>query len=645
VGFVGASDGWTDFAVNGQMSWTYDSAGVGNVALIGEAGGSEGVLALAFGSTAGEAQTAAADSLGAGFDATAAAFTAGWTDWAGGLRLPDVADGVPAGLAEAIRHSAVVIRAHEDRVHPGAFVASLSVPWGDARNDLGGYHLVWPRDAVESGLALAAAGQSGDATRLVSYLADKQRPDGHWAQNFYPDGTPFWDGVQLDETAFPILLVGRLSEDGIPLPAGTAEMVRRAAAYLAANGPMSPQDRWEENPGGSPFTMGVMVAALVVAAGFLPEPDRAYALALADNWNQRIEEWTYVEGSDLDRAFGVTGHYVRIGPTAAEGGLRGTVPVRNQPSQRPLALAAEALVGMEFLYLVRLGLRTADDPRIRNTLKVAEGMLGKDTPAGRAYYRYNQDGYGEWVDGSGFAEFGIGRLWPLLAGERGHYAALAGEDPAPYLAAMLAMRGRGQLLPEQVWDTNPVPWRGLWPGQPTNSAMPLVWAHSELIKLVLTARTGRPTEQLTAVAQRYRDGGPAALSWYWRDSAPVLTLPRGRTLVVEDRQPFTVHLGYDGWQQVTDRDSAPIGLGRHGLTIPADELDQHARLDFVRRYPTGWEAGPDHHVNLTDQPRRALPAPAEERRHRAAMAGTSRSPMALPRATARWTAGHAGPCS
>ena len=254
-------------------------------------------------------------------------FIAGWRAWARGLEFTSAE---PA-LEWTARVSAVVLKTHEDRTYPGAMVASLSVPWGNHRDDPGGYHLVWPRDAVEAGLALLACGLIEDARRMLAYLAATQQPGGHWAQNFSPDGEPYWTGIQLDEAALPVLLAAKLEEIGAlgPLGETAATMVRRALRFVARTGPYSPQDRWEENAGANPFTLATAIAALVAGAelGFLEEPDRKYALALADNWNARLEEWTYVEGTGLDSKHGTRGHYVRV---AQPGGtaLRGRVPIR-----------------------------------------------------------------------------------------------------------------------------------------------------------------------------------------------------------------------------------------------------------------------------------------------------------------------------
>ena len=595
AGFVGASDGWQDFARNGAMTWTFDRADGGNVALMGEVAGAEGVLALGFATSPEGARTLCRSSLATGFLAARTRFVNTWRAWGGRLRIAEA----PAPVRREAYLSATVLKVHEDRTFPGAVVASLSVPWGNAREDLGGYHLVWVRDAVEAGLGLLAAGQVDDARRMLAYLVATQRPNGHWTQNFFPDGRPFWDGVQLDEAGFPILLAAKLAERGaLDDLQGVAVMVRRAASYLARHGPASPQDRWEENAGISPFTLAVVVAALVAAGTFLDADDAAYAASLADAWNERIEEWTYVEGDsadpDIARAAGVDGYYVRIAPT--DGGLRGRIEVRNRADA---AVPVAALVSLDYLHLARLGLRRADDPRMQATLAVVEARLRVDTPCGPSYHRYDGDGYGEHADGAPFDGRGIGRAWPLLTGERGHLALQLGEDPLPYLEAMTCMTGRGGLLPEQVWDAAPIPERALTPGKPSGSAMPLAWAHAEFLKLLSARTTGRPVELLDAVAQRYDGRRPAAATWHWRTSAPFEALPDGRDLLVEDGRPFVVHTGFDGWQGVHERASTPLGLGMHGVRWTAPELAAHGALDFTRRDPASrrWE-GVDHVVRL-----------------------------------------------
>ena len=600
AGYVGASDGWQDFARNGRMTWTEREAAHGNVALMAELEASSGVLAIGFARSVEGARTRAASSLADGYDATRERFVAEWRRWGEGLVIPEASEEI---RREAYL-SATVLKVHEDKSYPGAVVASLSVPWGNSHDDLGGYHLVWARDAVEAGLGLLAAGQVEDARTMLGYLVATQCPDGHWSQNMFPDGRPFWGGVQLDEAGFPVLLAACLEERGdLGTLEGVDVMVHRALGFLARSGPVSPQDRWEENAGSSPFTLAVEVAALVAGADFLPDEEKAYALSLADCWNERIEEWTYADRGERADAAGVEGYYVRIAPPPGEGGLRGRVRVRNRPDEE---MAADALVSMDFLYLARLGLRAAGDPRMRDTLKVAEAVLRVDTPNGPSYHRYNDDGYGEHADGAPFDGTGIGRAWPLLCGERGHFALQSGEDALPWLEAMARMSGTGGLIPEQVWDSAPIESRGLRPGAPSGSAMPLVWAHAEFLKLLYARDSGEPIELLESLRRRYGGRRPEAATWHWREDVPFSTLPPERSLLVEARAPFALRVRFDDAGSAEPaRHSRPLAFGLHGVRLDARDLASHTAIHFS---PPGREPGSDERRVTLQRPQPPAPA-------------------------------------
>src|SRR5260370_5181489 len=102
-----------------------------------------------------------------------------------------------------------------------------------------------------------------------------------------------------------------------------------------------------------------------------------------------------------------------------------------------------------------------------------------------------------------------------MTGGGGHYEVAAGGVPLPYLEAMAAMASPGGMLPEQVWDAEPIPSRRLAPGRPTGSAMPLVWAHAEFIKLMISRQLRHPVDRPRAVWQRYRGRRPAARHAFW----------------------------------------------------------------------------------------------------------------------------------
>jgi glucoamylase len=607
VGYFGSSDLWQDFSRNGSMTWNFTDAGPGFVVLGGELSATSGAIALAFATDAGTAGALAAASLAAGPAAASAQLTSNWQAWSATCKLPPSSGSDPADLADALSQSATVLRVHQDGAsYPGAIVAGLCTPWGDTSNNAGGYHLVWPRDAVEVGFALALVGHLDDAAQLLGYLATRQSPDGHWGQNFFPDGTPFWTGVQLDETALPVMLAAKLDDLGQPPSETITAMIEAAIGYLVQNGPLTPMDRWEEDAGGSPFTLGIMVAAMVAGAKYLDAASSQYALALADDWNERIEEWCYVAGSSLDLLFGLDGHYVRIGPDPQYALAR----IANQPYP-DYEIAASSVLGLEFAYLARLGLRSATDKKVSDTASLIDVMLARNVGTGTSYYRYDYDGYGEQVDGANFSSVGVGRVWPLLAGERGHLAVLAGDDGLAQLTAMLQMRTPSGLLPEQVWDASPlypqngIPTLPLTTGQRTLSATPLAWAHSELIKLAWTKASKTPAEQLTAVTARYGGQPPTPSTSYWRLAVPLTGLVAGRNLVVEDTQPFTLHYGFSdpaSWPGVTDADSVSLPFGMYGVTLTAAQLSGQTELNFIRRYGSTWDPSGNHAVPIVAAP-------------------------------------------
>ena len=594
-GYVGSSDGWQDLHRHGLLSYRFNRAGPGTVAVTGEIQGASGVLALGFSESARGAHTLARTAHAIGFASLRAEFLNAWRTWGEQLQLPNPT----AELGNAGLLCAAVLKVHEDRSYPGAVVASLSVPWGNSTETLGGYHLVWPRDATLTAFAFLAANQLNDARHILAHLIATQAPDGRWPQNYYPSGKPYWTGLQLDETAFPVLLAAKLRElrdEDLP---GIAQMVRGAVGFIVRTGPASEQDRWEENPGVSPFTLAVAISALIAAAPWLTEEERAYADELADDWNERLEGWCYVRDTDLARELRVCGYYVRIADLEKSGELSSQVMLRNRRGE---VIRAAALVSLDFSYLVRLGLRAPTDRRVLDTLAAVDTLLRVDTPSGAVYHRYNEDGYGEHTDGSAFDGYGAGRAWPLLVGERGHLAMQAGEDPLPYLQTIWNCASAGGLLPEQVWDTEPIESLELRPGRPSGSAMPLLWAHAEFLKLLIARDSGRPIELLQAVESRY--GGthqPLPEAWHWRDEVPVLRLEAGRGLLIEDRQPFTLHMGFDGWRDTSEREAVPQVFGLWSVHLGAAELATYSELNFTRHRGGAWE-GRDHRVILDHPP-------------------------------------------
>lgn len=606
VGFVGISDGWQDLRQHSELRWRYDVARDGNVALTGEvdqaACSDSFVLALGFGRTAAEAALRVRISLDEGVDAAVDEYVAGWRAWQDKL-LPLDRTGHSIGN-NTYRVSTAVLRAHEARSFAGGYIASLSVPWGFAKGDedLGGYHLAWPRDLVETAGGLLAAGAKDEVRQVIDYLQGIQEADGHWPQNCWLDGTPYWNGVQLDECAFPILLVdlalreGALSEAELP---GIWPTVEKAASFIVRNGPVTGQDRWEEDGGYSPFTLAVVIAALLAAADVgdrvAARRQATYLHEIADVWNGSVEQWTYATNTPLARQMGVEGYYVRIAPpeTAdAASPMSGFVPIKNRPPQAS-SEKASLVVSPDALALVRFGLRAANDPRILNTVRVIDALLKVDLPAGPSWHRYNGDGYGEHEDGRPFDGTGIGRCWPLLTGERAHYELAAGNQPGAkdLLAALEGFSSDGHLIPEQVWNAPDIPERELSYGKPSGSAMPLVWAHAEHIKLLRSLADGQVFDMPLQPRQRYQVRANRPRHAVWRFNNKCRCVPRGRVLRIELLATASVHWSADGWHTVHDTPSEDSGLGIHFADLDTASLKPGETVLFTLYWPAEdrWE--------------------------------------------------------
>jgi glucoamylase len=606
VGYVGSSDGWQDLKAHKQMTWEYTRAENGNVAMVAEIDLSKSqgdfVLALGFGKASEDAARNAIASLRDGFEKAKHDYVAGWQEWIKTHASPMKDELRPGDLSQI---SLAVLRTHESKTSPGGLIASLSIPWGFSKgdNDLGGYHLVWSRDMVETAGGLLAAGAHEDVRRVLSYLQHTQLPDGHWPQNMWLNGSPYWDGIQMDETALPILLVDLARREKALADGDVARywpMVRQAAGYLARNGPVTPQDRWEEDPGYSPFTVGAEIAALLAAADLADLNHEAsiatYLREIADVWNTSIERWMYATGTDWCRKFNVQGYYVRMAPIETKDGVsrfQTNVHLKNVPDADDARLVSH-LVSPDALALVRFGLRAADDARMRDTAKVVDALLKVETPFGSVWHRYNGDGYGEHEDGSPFDGTGIGRGWPLLTGERAHFELIAGrtENAKRLLAALESLANDGGLISEQVWDTTEIPKRELHFGRPSGSAMPLVWAHAEYLKLRRSLRDGRVFDLPPQTVQRYITEKTISPRMIWRFNHKIRSMPAGKILRIETLAPAIIHWSADDWKTVQDAKSRDMALGIHAVDLPTQELPEGKQVKFTFYWPDAdhWEA-------------------------------------------------------
>ena len=489
AGYVGYSDGWQDLSRHFRLTDTYPDAGPGNIALVGEVAARAGgfdqsttvlELALAFGSNRDSALALSQTSLNTPFSQLKAQYEEGWLSYLEKLQQSPLNKDSRFIFESAFaRRSAQLIKIHEDKHHRGMIVASLSkpgIPDGDraANGNTGGYHLVWGRDLFHAAMGLLAAGDWDTPLQVLGAYARTQKPDGSWWQNAFVSGQPYWRGLQMDQVAYPILLAERLNQvRPRTVTPETLEMVRKAASFLMTQGPATDQDRWEEIGGYVPSTLAAEIAGLRAASRLTGDPGPA---SVAEQWESRLERWTLVPN-------GVWGnnYYLRVSPSGTPA-VTETIGIANGGGS---ARASDILDG-GFLELVRLGIRTPTDPRIQTTLRALESpeahiaQADDSLPDGVTYRRYNRDAYGHNR---------VGGFWPLLAGERGHFAVAARDLPKARNQLSVLERSAidSGLIPEQTASA-PSPRRvkvGL------GVACPLVWAHAEDILLHRSIEEGR----------------------------------------------------------------------------------------------------------------------------------------------------------
>jgi glucoamylase len=583
-GYVGVNDGWTDLAENYRLDWQYDAVRDGNIALTGRldiSKTSKFTLGLAFGTTRHNAISTLSQSLSIPFEETRDIFVRQWDRTSRRFSFPKAS--TDSNLFE---RSVNLILAHEDKTYPGAFIASLSIPWGDEKSDdeLGGYHLVWTRDMVKTVSSLLAVGDYVTPLRALIYLAVSQRRDGGFYQNFWIDGRPFWHGIQLDEVSFPILLAWRLWKLDALGNFDPYDMIRRACRFLIREGPVTAQERWEEASGYSPSTLAVHVAALICAAEFIAdhgdEKTAEFVRDYADFIESHIERWTVTDRGTL--VPGIRRHYIRVNPgdinhCVDEDPNCGTIVLANQRPGDRFEFPAMEIVDAGFLELVRYGVRSPHDPLVEDSLRVIDAVLKVDTPLGPCWRRYNHDGYGQRDDGSSFNGWGVGRAWPLLTGERGHYELAAGRDPGPYLRALEKFSEGIGLIPEQIWDVPDLPSRHFFFGRATGSAVPLLWAHAEYVKLRRSAADGKPCDLIEPVYDRYVRNHPGRRTVeVWKSNRQILRVRGGARLRIQANLPFLLHWTADAWLHYSDTQSTTtsvdvnyvdIDVANHNCTI------------------------------------------------------------------------------
>ena len=533
-GFVGGvSDGLTQLDSSHALSSTNESASNGNVVQVAQLStddhsrGDETMdLALGFGSTQAGAVSAAEGSLHRDFERTLRNYTAGWRAYDAGLRAParhlsGLSNAQVRKLETEYYLNANVLKTAEDKTFPGAIVAGISAPWGQAvsagdpsNTYFGSYREVFARDLYEAWSGLVADGDMATAKAAVLFLFDKQQQvDGSMPRNSLVNGklAPDSFGTQLDEAAYPILMANTL---GLTDAALYTNHIKAAANFIVSRGPSFGSERWEEQSGFSPSTIAAEIAGLVAAADIATINGDASSARLwratADDYQRSIKGWSVTTNGPLS----TNPYFIRLSKT----GDPNAAITYNVNNGGP-TLDQRSVIDAGFLELTRLGILPASDPDVLNSLLVVDATIKSDTSSGPGWHRYNGDGYGDAAaTGSPWAPSGVGtgHLWPALTAERAEQSLQTANvsNAAQLLKAMNDFSGGVGLIPEQSWEqpdlaaspfgTDPtVASIGFANGKPAGSASPLVWSAGSFVRLFGDLTAGRVTDRPANTVDRY----------------------------------------------------------------------------------------------------------------------------------------------
>lgn len=555
VGFTGVSDGLSQLKTTQQLTQVYKNTGEqsGNVSLLAELGeigeNSQFDLTLSFGNSEQTSFKQGQATLAKGYQAVLDNYNGkgealGWQDYLQSLAPLNNMSEQTADNGKLLYTSAMVLKAQEDKTHAGALIASLSNPWGEtvsAKTGSTGYKAVWVRDFYQVAMAFMAMGDNATAKTAFEYLEKVQvnsktpgnKGDTGWfLQKTHVDGELEWVGVQLDQTAMPLMLAWKLHQAGVLSDAELTDwysrMLKPAADFLVEGGlanilwndtqitpPATQQERWEEQEGYSPSTTAAVVAGLITAADIAKlagdDANATRYLNTAKRYNNDIEKLMFTTAGNLESSASDGEYFIRIGQDK-DANSNTKINANNGRE----GFNKKQILDGGFLELVRYGVRDAlapsivktlpeyDDETLTDNLQVKysfEFTDGSGTFAG--YRRYGNDGYGEdEVTGANYAQGGKnspgqrGRVWPFFTGERGHYEIAAANAnnsldatkqqaiKNSYVKGLEQFANQGMMLPEQVWDGVGINKAGYTLGEGTNSATPLAWTHAEYVKLV-----------------------------------------------------------------------------------------------------------------------------------------------------------------
>ncbi len=167
------------------------------------------------------------------------------------------------------------------------------------------------------------------------------------------------------------------------------------------------------------------------------------------------------------------------------------------------------------------------------------------------------------------------------------------------LETMENLASDGGLLPEQIWDSPDIPERGLFFGHPTGSAMPLVWAHAEYLKLVRSITEERVFDMPPQTANRYLKDNITSKLMQWRFNHRLGNMPIGSTLRIETLAPASICWSSDNWNKINNIETTDSELGIYYADLNTEDIKSGVGIVFTFFWTESkkWE-GKNFHVHV-----------------------------------------------
>jgi glucoamylase len=177
---------------------------------------------------------------------------------------------------------------------------------------------------------------------------------------------------------------------------------------------------------------------------------------------------------------------------------------------------------------------------------------------------------------------GVGRSWPILTGERGHYELAAQRDPMLFIKAIEGFANAGGMITEQLWDAPDLSDGRMKRGGPTGAAMPLCWSHAEYISLVRSRHDGVCFDRVESAFQRYVLNPVQIATRFWSFRHQRRQMRSRKTLRVIVAANATIVWSGDHWASTKKSDTISCnGLNLWFADLQTAELPSDSAVEFT----------------------------------------------------------------